>query len=99
MWSKTGRKPLLKEGWKVDRPELPQEDLNIGVPLQVDAGTEEFSPFAFEIFYRSASGLRYVTVHEMEQIRHMGAQRVKFERKAISPLRQRALRWLLWREK
>jgi hypothetical protein len=98
MHSKIGAKPLLKEGWNVDRPVLPEEkDLNIGVPLQIDAGADEFSPFVLEIFYRSASGRRYVTVHEMEQIRHMGARRLRFERRAVGPAQQRTLRQLLRR--
>lgn len=98
MRSKTEEESLLKEGWNVDRPVLPEEkDLNIGVPLRVDAGTEDFSPFVLEIFYRSASGLRYVTVHEMEQIRDMGARRLRFERRAVSPVQRRTLRRLLRR--
>jgi hypothetical protein len=86
MRPKAGAKRLLREGWNIDRPVLAEEkDLNLGIPLKVDAAEEEFSPFVLEIFYRSASGLRYVTVHEMEQIRHLGARRLKFERRAVSP--------------
>jgi hypothetical protein len=91
--TKDGSRRLLKEGWNIDRPVLPEEkDLNLGIPLQVDGAEDEFSPFVLEIFYRSASGLRYVTVHEMEQIRHLGARRLKFERRAAGPERQRTLR-------
>jgi hypothetical protein len=91
--TKDGSRRLLKEGWNIDRPVLPEEkDLNLGIPLRVDGAEDEFSPFVLEIFYRSASGLRYVTVHEMEQIRHLGARRLKFERRAASPERPRALR-------
>lgn len=95
IYAKDDRKALLKAGWNVDRPVLPEEEeLNIGIPLEADAGTEEFSPFLLKIFYRSASGHRYVTVHEMEQIRNMGARRLKFERQAVSPVRQRISTWL-----
>jgi hypothetical protein len=97
--TKNGSRRLLKEGWNIDRPVLPEEkDLNLGIPLRVDGAEDEFSPFVLEIFYRSASGLRYVTVHELEQIRHLGARRLKFERRAVSPERQPALRSLLQRD-
>jgi hypothetical protein len=97
--TKDGSSRLLKEGWNIDRPVLPEEkDLSLGIPLQVDGAEDEFSPFVLELFYRSASGMRYVTVHEMEQIRHLGARRLRFGRRAVSPVRQQGLRWLLRRE-
>lgn len=95
LYRKADYKNLLKAGWNVDRPVLPEEEgLNIGIPLEADAGTEEFSPFVLKIFHRSASGLRYVTNHEMEQIRNMGARRLRFERQDVSPMRQRVSAWL-----
>ena len=95
LYAKADYKALLKAGWNVDRPVLPEEEeLNIGIPLEVDAGTEEFSPFVLKIFYRSASGQRYVTIHEMEQIRNMGVRRLKFRRQAVSPVRRRVSAWL-----
>jgi hypothetical protein len=95
IFAKADRRALLKTGWNVDRPVLSEEkELNIGIPLEADAGTEEFSPFILEIFYRSSSGIRYVTIHEMEQIRNMGARRLKFKRQAVGPVGQRVLVWL-----
>jgi len=86
--TKNGSRRLLKEGWNIDRPVLAEEkDLHLGIPLEVDAGGDEFSPFVLEIFYRSASGQRYVTSHEMEQIRHLGVRRLKFGRRPVSPIR------------
>lgn len=98
--TKNGSGRLLKEGWNIDRPVLAEEkDFNLGLPLEVDAGGDEFSPFVLEIFYRSASGQRYVTDHEMEQIRHLGVRRLKFGRRPVSPVRQRALRSRFRRER
>ncbi|HET7510041.1 MAG TPA: hypothetical protein VFJ65_07315 [Solirubrobacterales bacterium] len=94
IFAKADHRDLLKEGWNVDRPVLPEEEeLNIGIPLAVDAGTEDFSPFVLKIFYRSASGHRYVTIHEMEQIRNMGGRRLKFKRQAVNPIGQHILTW------
>jgi hypothetical protein len=83
---------LLKRGWRIDRPILPNEKLRIGIPLQIDAGVDEFSPFILEVFYRSSSGVRYATAHEMTQATHMGAQRRKFARRRIGR-RQLIPRW------
>ena len=65
MHSKTESKSLLKEGWNVDRPVLPEEkDLNIGVPLELMLEGRSSAPLCS----KSSTALRpaYVTSPSMK---------------------------------
>lgn len=74
---------LVKQDWEVDfliRAE--DEDQSVGIPLKEEPPAKS-SDLTLRIFYRSASGNRYATVHQIRVGKPPRAHRLKFRREKV----------------